>query len=152
MVAVVFWPVVSAWQSSYCVVGCSWGDEVARFAFSSGCTASPGRDKNTGCTGWSHICDHAAAVPAVRRVLRACGSVPRQNGGHSSCMQILVRTVHTVPTVEILQVQFWRWFWARPLLCNNRCLGWVAQCLVRRLIHVMHHPGWLLEEFLCFSK
>ena len=45
---------------------------------------------------WSRLCDHAAAVPAVRRVLRASGSVPRQNGGHSSCMQILVRTVHTL--------------------------------------------------------
>ena len=51
-----------------------------------GCTASPGRDTNTGCSGWSRLCDHAAAVQAVRRV-------PRQNGGHSSCMQILVRTV-----------------------------------------------------------
>ena len=27
------------------------------------------------------LCDHAAAVPAVRRVLRASGSVPRLNGG-----------------------------------------------------------------------
>ena len=86
-----------------------------------GCTASPGRDTSTGCSGLSRLCDHAAAVPAVRRVLRAFGSVPRQNGGHSSCMQILVRTVHTV---EISQVQFWGWFWLRPLLCNNRCLGW----------------------------
>ena len=60
------------------------------------CTASPGRDTSTGCSGWSRLCDHAAAVPAVRRVLRAFGSVPRQNGGHSSCMSILVRIVHTV--------------------------------------------------------
>ena len=43
-----------------------------------GCTASPGRDTNTGCSGWSRLCDHAAAVPAVLRVLRASGSVPRQ--------------------------------------------------------------------------
>ena len=42
------------------------------------------------------------------------------------------------------------WFWTRPLLCNNRCLGGVAQCFVRRWIHVMHHPGWLLEEFYDF--
>ena len=35
--------------------------------------------------------DHAAVVPAVRRVLGAFGSVPRQSGGHSSRMQILVR-------------------------------------------------------------
>ena len=34
-------------------------------------------------------------------------SVPRQSGGLSSCMQILVRTVHTVQqTVEISQLQF----------------------------------------------
>ena len=51
------------------------------------------RDTNTGCSGWSRLCDHAVAVPAVRRVLRASCSVPRQNGGHSSCMQILVLTV-----------------------------------------------------------
>ena len=71
----------------------------------------------------ARLCDHAAAVPAVRRVLRASGSVPRQNGGHSSCTQILVRTVHTVQqTVEISQVQFWGWLWTRLLLCNNRCL------------------------------
>ena len=56
-------------------------------------------------TGWS--VGHVSVImqrqfPAVRRVLRAFGSVPRQNGGHSSCMQILVRTVHTVQqTVEI---------------------------------------------------
>ena len=51
------------------------------------------RGDGTGCSGWSRHCDHAAAVPAVRRVLGAFGSVPRQSGGHSSCMQILVRTV-----------------------------------------------------------
>ena len=44
---------------------------------------------------WSP-CEHAASVPAVRRVLRAFGAVHQQNGGHSSCMQILVRTVRTV--------------------------------------------------------
>ena len=54
------------------------------------------RGDGTGCSGWSRHCDHAAAVPAVRRVLGAFGSVPRQSGGHSSCMQILGRTVHTV--------------------------------------------------------
>ena len=43
---------------------------------------------------WVTFCDHAAAVPAVLRVLCASGSVPRQKVGHSSCMQILVRTVH----------------------------------------------------------
>ena len=94
------------------------------------------------------LCDHAVAVPAVRRVLRAFGSVPRQNGGHSSCMQILVRTVHNVQqTVEISQVQFWGWFWSCPLLCNNRCLGWDRAMLRSMWILVMHHPGWLLEEF-----
>ena len=35
----------------------------------------------------------AAAVPAARRFLGAFSSVPRQSGGLSSCMQILVRTV-----------------------------------------------------------
>ena len=79
-----------------------------------------------GCSGWSRLLDHAAAVPAVRRALRAFGSVPRQNGGHSSCISYLVRTVHTVQqTVEISQVQFW--FWLRLLLCNDICPGWVAQ-------------------------
>ena len=92
------------------------------------CTASPGRDTSTGCFGWSRLCDHAAAVPAVRRVLRAFGSVPRHNGGRSSCMQILVRIVHTVQqTVDISQVQFWGWLLTRLLLCNDRCPGWVAQ-------------------------
>ena len=41
-------------------------------------------------------------------VLRASGSVPRLIGGQSSCMQILVRRVHTVQqTVEISKVHFW---------------------------------------------
>ena len=56
------------------------------------------RGDGTGCSGWSRHCDHAAAVRAVRRVLSAFGSVPRQSGGHSSCMQILGRTV----TVTVL--------------------------------------------------
>ena len=35
------------------------------------------------------------------------------------------RTVHTLQqTVEISQVHFLGWFWTRPFLCNNRCLGW----------------------------
>ena len=135
---------------------------------------------------WSRLCDHAAAVPPVRRVLRASGSVPRQNGGHSSCVPILVRIVHTVQqTVEISQVQFWGWLSTRLSLCNNRCPGWVAQktvespqlqclwasssswtrllcplvqrlgvaqCLVRRWIHVLHHPGWHSEEFYVFPR
>ena len=93
-----------------------------------GCTASPGRNTSPGCSGWSRLCDHAAAVPAVRRVLRAFGSVPRQNGGHSSCMQIMVRIVHPMQqTMEISQVQFWGWLSTRLLLCNDRCPGWVAQ-------------------------
>ena len=63
-------------------------------------------------------------------------------------MQILVPTVHNVQqTVEISQVQFWGWFWSRPLLCNNRCLGWDRAMLRSMWIHVVHHPGWLLEEF-----
>ena len=81
-----------------------------------------------GCSGWSRLCDHAAAVPAVRRVLRAFGSVPRQSGGHFSCMQILVRTVHTAQqTVGISQVQFSGWLWMRLLLCSDRCPGCAAQ-------------------------
>ena len=126
----------------------------------------------TGCSGRSRLYDPAAAVPALRRVLRAFGSVPRQNGGHSSCMQILVRTVRAVQqTVEISQVQFWGWLLTRLLLCNDwvpqktlespqlQCLWasssswtrllcplvqrlWVAQCLVRLWIHVIIHGGF----------
>ena len=90
----------------------------------------------TGCSGWSRLCDHAAEVQAVSRVLRAFGSVPRQNGGHFSCMQISVRTVHTVQqTVEISQVQFLGWLLTRLLLCNDRCPGWSRRKLwsLRRL-------------------
>ena len=50
-----------------------------------------------GCPGWSRHCDHAAAVPAVRRVLGAFSSVRRQSGGLSSRMNILVCTVHSGP-------------------------------------------------------
>ena len=86
------------------------------------------RGDGTGCSGWSRLCDHAAAVPEVRRFLGAFGSVPRQSGGHSNCMQILVRIVHTVQqTVEISQVQFWGWWSTRLLLGNDRCPGWVVQ-------------------------
>ena len=83
-----------------------------------------------GCPGWSRHCDHAAAVPAVRRVLGAFSSVPRLSGGLSSRMQIFVRTVHTVQqTVEISQLQFLGWLSTRLLLCSDRCPGWVMQKL-----------------------
>ena len=86
------------------------------------------RGDGTGCSGWSRVCDHAAAVPAVRRFLGAFISVPRQSGGLSSRMLILVRTVHTVQqTVEISQVQFLGWLLTRLLLCSDRCPGWVVQ-------------------------
>ena len=86
----------------------------------------------------------------VRRVLRASGSVPRQNVGHSSCMPILVRTVHTCAdrgdlTGTVLGVVLD----AHNCATTGALLG-VAQCLVRRWIHVMHHSGWLLEEFMIF--
>ena len=77
---------------------------------------------------WSRHCDHAAAVPAARLFLGSFSSVPRQSGGLSSCMQILVRTVHTVQqTVEISQLQFLGWLSMRLLLCSDRCSGWVVQ-------------------------
>ena len=77
---------------------------------------------------WSRHCDHATAIPTARRFLGAFSSVPRQNAGHSSCMQILVRTVHTVQqTVEISQLQFLGWLSMRLLLCSDRCSGWVVQ-------------------------
>ena len=110
---------------------------------------------------WSP-CEHAASIPAVFVHEPVCASVHQQNGGHSSCMQILVRTVHTVQ-----QTVFWGWLFTRLLLCSDRCPGWgaqktvefrscrfsgVAQCLVRLWIHVLHHPGWLLEEFYDFPR
>ena len=51
-------------------------------------------------------------------------------------------------TVESPQLQFWvsSSCWTR-LLCPLVQRLVVAQCLVRRWIHVMHRPGWLLEEF-----
>ena len=77
------------------------------------------------CSVWSRHCDHAAAVPAARRFLGAFSSVHRQSGGLSSCMLILVRTVHTVhQTVEISQLQFLGWLSTRLLLCSVRCSGW----------------------------
>ena len=53
----------------------------------------------------------------------AFGSVPRQSGGHSSCMQILVCTVHFVQqNVEISQLQFWGWLSTRLLLSMTGAL------------------------------
>ena len=43
----------------------AWGEEVT------GDDDGPGVTE-TGCSGWSRHCDHAAAVPAVRRVPAAC--------------------------------------------------------------------------------
>ena len=40
-------------------------------------------------------CEHAVQVPAVFVHEPGCASVHQHRGGHSSCMQILVRTVHT---------------------------------------------------------
>ena len=49
-------------------------------------------------------CEHAVQVPAVFVHEPGGASGHQQNGGHSSCMQILVRTVHTVQ-----QTVFWGW-------------------------------------------
>ena len=43
----------------------------------------------------------------------------------------------------------------RPVLRQGCCARWVQRlvarkCLVRLWIHVLHHPGWLLEEFMVF--
>ena len=50
-----------------------------------------------------------------------------------SCSDVgyfLVRTVHTVQqTLEISQVLFFGWLVTRLSLCNDRCLGWIAQKL-----------------------
>ena len=92
-------------------------------------------------------------------------------------MQILVRTVHTVQqTVDFHRYSSWDgchapvvvqrqvpWLgrsencgvrscrlsssWTR-LLCPSVQRLWVAQCLVRLWIHVLHHPGWLMEDFV----
>ena len=129
-------------------------------------------------------CEHAATVSAVFVHEPGCAPVHQQNGGHSSCMQILVRTVHTVKqTVDLHRYSSGDGCHA-PLLFNDRCPGWgshktvespqlqclwplssswtrllcpsvqrlwVAQCFVRLWIHVLHHPGWLWEDFLRFS-
>ena len=98
-------------------------------------------------------------------------SVHQQSGGHSSCIKILVRTVHTVQqtvdfhryssldgcaaqnTVESPQLQ---WFWVSSSSWTRLCLLvqrlWAAHCLLRLWIHVLHHPGWLLEEFYDFLR
>ena len=90
--------------------------------------------------------EHAVQVPSVFVHEPGCASVHQQYGGHSSCTQFLVRTVHTVQ-----QTVLWGW-----LSCSCCCattgalvgacrklwisavavlLG-VAQCLVRLWIHV----------------
>ena len=48
-------------------------------------------------------------------------------------------------------------FGRRPVLGQGCCARWCndwgpAQCLSRRWIHVLHHPGWLLEEFYDFLR
>ena len=57
-------------------------------------------------------------------------------------------------TVESPQLQ---WFWASSsswtrLLCPLVQRLRPAQCLVRLWIHVLHHPGWLLEEYYYFLR
>ena len=65
-------------------------------------------------------------------------------------------SAHCAADRGLSQVQFFGVLWMRLLLCNDRCrwslrqrLG-AAQCLVRLWIHVLHLPGWLLEEFYDF--
>ena len=53
-------------------------------------------------------CEHAVQVPAVFVHEPGCASVHQQYGGHSSCMQFLVRTVHTVQqTVDPHRYSSW---------------------------------------------
>ena len=88
---------------------------------------------------WSRLCDHAAAVPAV----------PRQNGGLSPCIPILLpHSAHCVGRGDLIGTVggFGR---ARCCATTGALVG-VAQCLVRRWIHAMRHSGWLLEEFMIF--
>ena len=53
-------------------------------------------------------------------------SVHQQSGGHPSCMQILVRTVHTVQTVDFHRYSFWLVVDA-PVVVQWQVLWLVAQ-------------------------
>ena len=98
---------------------------------------------------WSRLCDHAGAVPAVRRVLRASGSVPRQNGGHSSCMLILVpHSAHCADRGDLTGTVLGMVLDA-PVVVQQQ-VPWLGSrnAWFRRWIHVTHHPGWHSEEFM----
>ena len=84
-------------------------------------------------------------------VLRASGSVPRQNGGHSSCMQIFIFSVRTVQqTVRSHRYSSGDGYGRARCCATTGALVGIAQCFVRRWIYVIHHPGWLSEEFYVF--
>ena len=79
-------------------------------------------------------------IPAVLRVLRASGSVPRQNGGHSSCMQRLVRTVQNCA--------------ADRGDLTGTVLGLVvdAPVVVQRQVHGLRNAWFDSEYILCVSS
>ena len=97
-----------------------------------------------GALVWSRPCDHAAAIPAVLRVLRASGSVLRQSVGHSSCMQRLVRTVQNCAadlgdlTGTVLV--------DAPVAVQPQVFVF-AQRLARQLIHVLRQLHQSTEAF-----
>ena len=125
------------------------------------------RGDGAGCPGWSRPCDHAVAVPAVRRLLGAFISVPRQSGGLSSRMLIIgTHSAHCAADRGDLTVTVLGMVIDAPVAVQRQVLwlgraqtvefrscrfSGVAQCLVRLWIPDLHHSGWLLEKFLRFS-
>ena len=99
------------------------------------------------------LCDHAAAVSS--------------SSSSSSCLRFSSSTewwtfqLHAdLGTAQCTLCRPWRShrYSSRDGFGRARCcattgaLVGVAHCLVRRWIHVMHHPGWFLEEFLIFYE
>ena len=89
----------------------------------------------------------------------------------AACRSLGTHSAHCADRADLTGTVL-RWLWTRLLFCNDKCSAvavlvgvvqfldkvvvpvgattGVAQCLVRRWIHVLHHPGWLMEVFYDF--
>ena len=199
-----FWPSSSSfltrlgiWNASTHTM-CRWSRLISR-----GCTASSPRrgivfnhlrlglkrlqetmmvlGDGTGYSGWSRHCDHAAAVPAVRRVLGAFGSVLRQmvdipvacRSWYARCILCsrpwrshryssgdgCRRACYCAMTGALVGSRRKLWSFRSCSACGRRpvpgqgcCACWCNDWGRATWIHVQHHPGWLLEEFFDFLR
>ena len=111
------------------------------------CTANPGRDTSTGCSGHVSVIMQRQFQQFVEFFVPSVQFLDRMGDIPAAC-----RSWHAQCTLCSRPWRSHRYSSGDGSACARGCattgaLVGIAQCFVRWWKHVMHHPGWLLEEF-----